>query len=104
MAPSRTRPCVAVRIHSGCRAVRCDNRDRSWVINEACRQAARWPTNLYVSINVSPVQLCSVDMLRQITFALTEHQLTPQRIEVEITETAVVENCEQVAIAFRALL
>lgn len=75
----------------------------AWVIDEACRQAALWPDNLYVSINVSPVQLRSVDTLRQITEALARHRLTPRRIEVEITETAMVENNQQIAIALAGL-
>lgn len=65
-------------------------------IDEACRRAALWPDDLYVSINVSPVQLRSVDVLRQITDALSRHGLTPRRMEVEITETAMVENSEQI--------
>lgn len=75
----------------------------AWVIDEACRQAALWPDNLYVSINVSPVQLRSVDTLRQIADALAKHKLMPRRIEVEITETAMVENNEQIAIALAGL-
>ncbi|MGX7745779.1 putative bifunctional diguanylate cyclase/phosphodiesterase, partial [Rhodopseudomonas parapalustris] len=75
----------------------------AWVIDEACRQAALWPADLYVSINVSPVQLRSVDVLRQITEALARHALTPRRIEVEVTETAMVENSEQIVLALAGL-
>lgn len=75
----------------------------AWVIDEACRQASRWPTDLYVSINISPVQLRSADTLRQITEALARHSLTPRRIEIEITETAMVENSEQIAMALAGL-
>ena len=75
----------------------------AWVIDEACRQAALWPDYLDVSINVSPVQLRSVDVLRQITDALSRHRLTPRRIEVEITETAMVENSEQIMLILAGL-
>ena len=75
----------------------------AWVIDEACRQAALWPSNLYVSINVSPVQLRSIDTLRHIAEALARHNLAPRRIEIEITETAMVENNQQVAIALAGL-
>jgi len=75
----------------------------AWLIDEACRQAALWPADLYVSINVSPVQLRSVDVLRQITEALARHALTPRRIEVEVTETAMVENSEQIVLALAGL-
>jgi len=75
----------------------------AWVIDEACRQAALWPDDLYVSINVSPVQLRSVDLLRQIVDALDRHALTPRRIEIEVTETAMVENCEQIMLVLSGL-
>ncbi len=75
----------------------------AWVIDDACRQVALWPDNLYVSINVSPVQLRSANMLQQITEALARHRLAPRRIEIEITETAMVENNEQIAIALAGL-
>lgn len=69
----------------------------AWVIEEACRQVSLWPSDIYVSINVSPVQLRSVDILRQLTSALDKHGLAPKRIEIELTETALVENNGQIA-------
>lgn len=68
----------------------------AWVIDEACRQAALWPSDTYVSINISPVQLRAVDILKQLTAALDRHGITPSRIEVEITETAMVDSSDQV--------
>ncbi len=75
----------------------------AWVIDEACRQASRWPDDLYISINVSPVQLHAADTLRQITQALATHRLMPRRVEIEITETAMVENSEQSAAVLAGL-
>ncbi len=75
----------------------------AWVIEEACRQAASWPDDLYVSINVSPVQLRSADILMRFTRALERHAITPSRIEVEITETAMVEDAERIAAALSGL-
>lgn len=69
----------------------------AWVIEEACRQVSLWPADIYVSINVSPVQLRSVGILGQLTEALDKHGLTPSRLEVELTETALVENSGQIA-------
>ena len=74
-----------------------------WVIDEACRQAASWPDNLYVSINVSPVQLRSADILLCFTRALERHGITPSRIEIEITETAMVEDAQRIASALSGL-
>ena len=75
----------------------------AWVIDEACRQAALWPSDIYVSVNISPIQLRSVDILRQITEALARHALSPRRLEVEITETAMVENSEQIMLVLAGL-
>lgn len=75
----------------------------AWVIDEACRQASLWPSHIYVSINVSPVQLRSTDILRLLTLALDQYGLTPRRIEIEITETAMVEDSEQIAAALAGL-
>ena len=69
----------------------------SWVIEEACRQAAIWPEKIYVSVNVSPVQLCSVDILRQLASAFDRHGIMPRRVEIEITESALIKNNEQIA-------
>ena len=75
----------------------------AWVIEEACRQASLWPDHLYMSINVSPVQLCSTDILRHLIRALDKYHLTPQRIEIEITETAMVDDSQQIAVALAGL-
>ncbi|MBN8933756.1 MAG: EAL domain-containing protein, partial [Rhizobium pusense] len=75
----------------------------AWVIDEACRQASLWPTHIYVSINVSPVQLSSANIPQQVALALDKHGLTPSRIEIEVTETAMVENSDAVAAVLRAL-
>ncbi|MGE0231613.1 MAG: putative bifunctional diguanylate cyclase/phosphodiesterase [Flavobacteriaceae bacterium] len=75
----------------------------AWVIDEACRQVSRWPGDIYISINVSPVQLRSFDILRQITNALARYGLTPRRIEIEITETAMLDNSEQISAVLAGL-
>jgi len=79
------------------------NQIGAWLIEEACRQAALWPSHIYVSINVSPVQLRSADILRQVTAALDRYRLAPRRIEVEITETAMVEDSPEIAVALAGL-
>jgi len=74
-----------------------------WVLSEACREASRWPGELYVSVNVSPVQLHKTDMLRQVTKALAEHGLTAQRLELELTETAMVDDGRRINATLTAL-
>lgn len=67
------------------------------MIEEACRQIALWPSHVYISINVSPVQLRSVNILRQLSAALDKHGITAARLDIELTETALVENSGQIA-------
>ena len=66
------------------------------VMRAACQEAARWSTPQgageppFVSVNVSPRQLRSTDLVQQIGSALHEAGLSPERLHVELTETAVI--------------
>ena len=62
-----------------------------WVLRSACAEAASWPTPTKVAINLSAVQFRNSNLLDVVTHALTESGLPPQRLELEITETALVE-------------
>ena len=57
-----------------------------WVLNEACRQAASWPSALKVAVNLSPNQFATGDLVEQVRTALRESGLDPARLELEITE------------------
>ncbi|WP_214367413.1 putative bifunctional diguanylate cyclase/phosphodiesterase [Pseudonocardia sp. H11422] len=66
-----------------------------WVLAEACRSAAAWwselgPQTPYVSVNVSPVQLTEPGWVREVTGVLGETGLPPDRLQLEITEQAVL--------------
>ncbi len=58
-----------------------------WVLAEACRQAASWPGELMVSVNVSPVQVMSQDLCRVALDTLQATGLAAARLELEITES-----------------
>src|SRR6201994_1643473 len=62
----------------------------SWVIKTACREAASWKHPLTVAVNVSAVQLYNPDFVQELHQALIETGLSPRRLEIEITETALV--------------
>ncbi len=66
-----------------------------WVIRQACEDAAKWPDDLCVAVNVSPLQLQNHRIMTVITQALAESGLVPSRLELELTESALVENVEQ---------
>jgi diguanylate cyclase (GGDEF)-like protein len=66
----------------------------AWVIREACREAARWPDEVRVAVNVSPVQFHRGALHDTILGALANSQLAPNRLEVEITESIFLEGSE----------
>ncbi len=61
-----------------------------WVLREACRQAADWPDHIKIAVNLSPVQLSSVDIIDVVRETLIETGISPSRLELEITESAIV--------------
>jgi diguanylate cyclase (GGDEF)-like protein/PAS domain S-box-containing protein len=61
-----------------------------WVLREACRQAAQWTKPLKVAVNLSPIQLTQIDLVEMVIATLAETGLSPRRLELEITETAII--------------
>ncbi len=66
-----------------------------WVLHEACRQAMTWPGNVYVSVNLSPVQFHDPHLVDKVIAALDSSGLSSSRLELEITETAMLKNDEE---------
>jgi diguanylate cyclase (GGDEF)-like protein len=68
----------------------------TWVINEACRQQASWRTkgfkDIVVSVNLSAVQLHEPSLLEVVAESLATHQLNPALIELELTESLLMEH------------
>jgi diguanylate cyclase (GGDEF)-like protein len=61
------------------------------VLRKACAEAARWPDDVGLAVNLSPLQFRNHDLIDVITSILAETGLAPQRLELEITETALLE-------------
>ena len=66
----------------------------AWVIREACAQAARWPEQIRIAVNVSPVQFHRGALHETILRALANSGLAPERFEVEITESVFLDGGE----------
>ncbi len=64
----------------------------NWVISTACRQAATWPESVFISINLSPIEFKSGDLVERIESALRESAISPGRVELEITESVMIED------------
>jgi diguanylate cyclase (GGDEF)-like protein len=75
----------------------------AFVLREACVQAALWPEPIGVAVNISPVQLVSRKLVETVERALTGSGLAPQRLEIEITETAMLQNTETTLAILRDL-
>ena len=66
-----------------------------WVVREACRQAAAWPDDLRVAVNVSSIQFKSTNLQNAILQSLAQSGLQPSRLEVEITESVFIADIDQ---------
>ncbi len=58
-----------------------------WVLKEACEQAAKWPKDIKVAVNLSPVQFRNRNLVATVIGALARSGLSPFRLELEITES-----------------
>ena len=61
-----------------------------WVLQQACREAMRWAEPYRIAVNLSAVQLVQPDIAQTVTRALLETGLPARRLELEITETAII--------------
>jgi diguanylate cyclase (GGDEF)-like protein len=63
-----------------------------WVLRTACAAATLWPAEVKIAVNISAVQFGKSDLLEVVTRTLGETGLPAERLELEITETALLEN------------
>jgi len=66
-----------------------------WVLRQACTEAASWPGDIHIAVNVSPVQFRSKTLALKVAAALAESGLSPERLELEITETVLIRDDEE---------
>lgn len=62
-----------------------------WVLRQACADAAKWPDNLKVAVNLSPAQFRSRSLVQMVFNAFATAGLHPERLELEITETVLMQ-------------
>jgi diguanylate cyclase (GGDEF)-like protein len=63
-----------------------------WVLNRACIDAAGWPADIKVAVNLSPVQIAGKGLFEIVMRALARSGLPAHRLELEITETVLMQN------------
>lgn len=78
-----------------------------WVLREACRQARQWQLDglpaIPVAVNISAVQFRRSDVLEQVNLALQESGLEPRYLELELTESVILQGMDVVQEALRQL-
>jgi diguanylate cyclase (GGDEF)-like protein/PAS domain S-box-containing protein len=79
----------------------------NWVLREVCRQGKEWAnqglTTPRIAINVSPLQFMRMDFSRQVRQALMETGVAADTLEIEMTETTVMRNLDDLARQMREL-
>ena len=66
-----------------------------WLLQTACAEAAKWPADIRVSVNLSAVQFRKNNLVDVVICALAQSGLPPERLELEITETALIESATE---------
>jgi EAL domain-containing protein (putative c-di-GMP-specific phosphodiesterase class I) len=79
-----------------------------WVLDEACRQLARWQAELSgldfgIRVNISPMHLITVDFVAQVSQVLADHGVDGRYLCLEITEHAVVSDLKSAIVTLRGL-
>jgi diguanylate cyclase (GGDEF)-like protein/PAS domain S-box-containing protein len=65
-----------------------------WVLRQACTEAMNWPADVKIAVNLSPVQFRSRNLVQAVISALAHSGLSPQRLELEITESVFLAETE----------
>ncbi|GAA4776511.1 EAL domain-containing protein [Novosphingobium ginsenosidimutans] len=74
-----------------------------WALRTACMELAKWPESVRVAVNVSPLQFANPGLPAVVTQALANAQVSPDRLELEITESVFLNEDEGVEKMFAAL-
>jgi diguanylate cyclase (GGDEF)-like protein len=65
-----------------------------WVLRQACLEAATWPSDVKIAVNLSPVQFKSKGLLLSVMSALAASGLSAKRLELEITESVLLQDAD----------
>jgi EAL domain-containing protein (putative c-di-GMP-specific phosphodiesterase class I) len=74
-----------------------------WVLRTACADARLLPPACFVAVNISPVQFMTKDFLARVRDAIETSGVDPQRIELEVTETAMMQDRDRAAFILNEL-
>ena len=74
-----------------------------WILREACVEGAQWPAHVKIAVNLSPAQFRRRNLAEIVTAALTRSGLAAQRLELEITESVLLQKSEGNLAALHAI-
>ncbi len=74
-----------------------------WVLRQACAEAVKWPEHFHIAVNLSPVQFKNRTLVQTVIAALAASGLAPQRLELEITESVLLQDEESTLATLHAL-
>ncbi len=74
-----------------------------WIIEQACSDAASWPEDIKIAVNLSAIQFRVGNLFDVILCALVESGLPPERLELEITESVLLQNKESYGVVIQQL-
>jgi len=66
-----------------------------WVLTKACHDAAKMPDHFKIAVNISASQFAKSNLVDSVIFALVDSQLSPKRLEIEITEGVLLKETAQ---------
>ena len=75
----------------------------AWVLKAACSEAMTWPDDIKVAVNLSPAQFKSRTLILDVTSALGVSGLRASRLELEITESVMLQDTEAVLMTLRQI-
>ncbi|HTV70032.1 MAG TPA: bifunctional diguanylate cyclase/phosphodiesterase [Rhizobiaceae bacterium] len=74
-----------------------------WVLRQACTDAQHLPDDCFVAVNISPVQFMAKDFIGVVQDVMKTTGIKPQRLELEVTETAMMQDRERAAAVLKQL-
>ncbi len=74
-----------------------------WVLETACKEAKNWPSHFSIAVNVSPAQIADMDFAKTVHECLINSGLNPKQLELEITESLLMDDYERTLHILRQL-
>ena len=74
-----------------------------WVLRRACNDARYLPEECFVAVNISPVQFMTKDFIGTVREVIRSTGIKPERLELEVTETAMMQDRDRAAAILKEL-